>query len=142
MLEGNTGKDGNESLLRGEERIRRIRKGEPEVSVVEIRFVRAEKDKCKRAESPARLGHQDQVRFAPGLAELEGQLRNLTPDGTDSDDADAGVHLVNDLAGLGEKGAPPPLEPREAFSGFAAAQARMPVSAFNRGGRDRGDRSA
>lgn len=142
VLESNTGKEGNEALLRGEERERRLLAGKPGVSVVEIRHVRAEKDKCKRAESPARLALQAQVRFAPLLGDLEGQLRGLTPDGTDSDDADACVHLVNDLAGLGAVGAPPPTDPRLAFEGFTAAQRRMPAPTIERGGRDRGDRTA
>ncbi len=105
------------------------------MSVCEIKLLKADRDKCKRAESPARLGAQGQVRHAPGLAELEGQLRNLTPQSTDSDRADAQGHLVNDLAGLGEAAEPDTREATLAsFAGFVEAQRAQPPPAF------RGDR--
>ena len=118
-FESNVGKDRAE-LLNGEERARR-RRGDPvplpgggwadpqnraEINVCEIRWVKADRDKCARAESPARLAAQGQVKHTPlpgeQLADLEGQQRNLTPAGTDSDRADAENHLITDLAGLGD----------------------------------------
>lgn len=116
VFESNVGKDRAE-LLNGEERARR-RRGEPvplrrggwadssnraEVNDCEIRFIRAEKDKCRRAESPARLAAQGQVKRAPGLAKLARQQRDLTPTSTDSDAADAENHMIADLAGLDDK---------------------------------------
>jgi hypothetical protein len=113
LFESNVGKERAE-LLNSEERARR-RRGDPvplpgggwadpknraEINVCEIRWIRADKDKCRRAELPARLAAQGQVRHAPGLAKLEGQQRNLTPAGTDSDGADAENHMIADLAGL------------------------------------------
>ena len=113
LFESNVGKERAE-LLNSEERARR-RRGDPvplpgggwadpknraEINVCEIRWIRADKDKCKRAELPARLAAQGRVRHAVDLAKLEGQQRNLAPQGTDSDGADAENHMIADLAGL------------------------------------------
>lgn len=141
VLETNVGKRLAE-LLRGEERARRMRgdpvplpgggwaSGRAEVSVCECEFIRAAKDKCDRAVSPARLAAQKQVRFAEDLRELEGQLRGLTPFGTKSDRADAAVHLINDLAGLGAQ-AVVETDHEAAFKGFAAAQERQPAPGWH-----------
>lgn len=147
LFESNVGKDRAE-LLNGEERARR-RRGDPvplpqggwadannraEVNVCEIRWVRADKDKCKRAESPARLAAQGLVRHAPGLAKLEGQQRNLTPTGTDSDGADAENHLVADLAGLRDATGPDRAAQAAAASrGIALVNRNMPKPAFSAG---------
>jgi phage terminase large subunit-like protein len=114
LVENNRGGNQPAALLRGEERVRRLRRGQPEVSICEIVEIRADKDKCKRAVSPARLAAQGQVRFARDLRALKGQLKNLTPDGKSTDRADAAVHLVNDLAGLGEREARAAADEREA----------------------------
>lgn len=132
-MESNTGKAMAEHL-RGEERIRRLRDGKPEVSVCEIRMIRADKDKCVRAESPARLARQRQVRFAQGLSRVEGQLRQLTPAGTKSDRADACVHLINDLAALGAQGKEDTTAAvRESFAGLGEVNRRIPAPAFGGG---------
>ena len=121
VLESNVGKRLAE-LLRGEERVRRLRAGKSEESVCEIRLIKADKNKCRRAESPARLADQGQVHFAKGLDKLEGQLRTLRPEGKKSDRADAGVHLINDLAALAdEKGAAAAREAEAARAGARAA---------------------
>ncbi len=138
VLEDNRGGNQPEALLRGEEIRRRLSAGLPGVSVCVIKRVTAKADKCARAESPAVLAEQGQVRFAPDLVELEEQLRNLTPDGTDTDRADAAVHLVNDLAGLSDdkaaalaRGAEAgTVSTRAAFVGLAEAQRGMPRPAF------------
>ena len=130
VLEINVGRRVQE-LLRGEERIRRLRAKKPEVSTCEIRLIKADKNKCKRAESPARLASQEQVFFAPGLNLVEAQLRALTPEGTKSDRADATVHLVNDQAGLSEAAEADTSEAtRESFVGLVEAQRRQPRPAF------------
>jgi phage terminase large subunit-like protein len=145
ILESNVGKV-YADLLYAEERNRRRARGKPannfECNIV---FVRADRDKCVRAEAPARVAGQRQVRFAMGLHILEGQLRNLDPKGTNSDRADAANHLLTFLGKL-ETGAEQVehnqamAQAREAFAGFAKAQARMPRPAFGapeRGERDR-----
>lgn len=129
LVETNRGRNPPAVLLRGEERVRRLRRGLPEVSVCEIREVRSDKNKCERATSPARLMVQGQVKLAPGLSVLEGQLRTLTPDGTSSDRADAMVHLVNDQAGLDEKSAKKAAE--EQTEAEAQAQQCEEVAAMN-----------
>lgn len=103
IVESNTGTSPPMDLLRAEERVRLVRRGEPEVNTVEIVPVRSGKDKCARARLPAMVAAQGQVRFADDVGTLEGQLRSLTPDGKNSDRADAAVHLVNDLAHLGDE---------------------------------------
>ena len=132
VLESNVGKVYG-ALLRAEEERRRQRgeqvplpsggwsQGTAVLSVCDVRLVRADKDKCKRAIEPARLAEQGQVRFAHGLTELETQLRELTPTSTKSDRADAGNHLVSDLAGLGAASKPDPRDAIErSFEGFGA----------------------
>jgi phage terminase large subunit-like protein len=90
-------------LLYAEETARRLAKGEPGIPFrTKIVWVRAEKDKCVRAETPARVAGQGRVRISPKLSELAGQLRNLTPKGLDSDRADAANHLLTHLGRLGE----------------------------------------
>ncbi|HSM93366.1 MAG TPA: hypothetical protein VLT47_10820 [Anaeromyxobacteraceae bacterium] len=102
IFESNVGKAYGD-LLYAEERNRRKSRGEPGVNArCKVIFVRADADKCVRAEGPARVAAQGQVRFAPDLGELEGQLRNLTPKGIDSDRADAANHLLTHLGRLGE----------------------------------------
>lgn len=110
IVESNTGSSPPMDLLRAEERARCRYRGAPEVNVVRIVSVRSGKDKCARARLPAFIAAQGQVRIAAHLRDddeqgyvLEGQLRRLTPAGKDSDRADAMVHLVNDLAGLGDE---------------------------------------
>lgn len=102
LFESNVGRH-RADLLYAEERNRRKDRGEPGVNArCKVVFVRADADKCVRAEAPANVAAQGQVRFAPDLHELEGQLRNLTPKGTDSDRADAANHLLTHLGKLGE----------------------------------------
>jgi len=103
VIEVNRGATPPMDLLRAEERNRRQARGLSAVSLVEIRTRTSTKNKCERARAPAFIANQGQVRFAPGLTTLQGQLRMLTPNGKNSDRADAAVHLINDLAGLGEK---------------------------------------
>ena len=103
VIETNRGAVPPMDLLRAEERNRNLSRGKPGVSVVEIVAIRSSRNKCERARLPAMIAVQGQVRFAYGLLTLFGQLRSLTPDGKNSDRADAAVHLINDLAGLGEK---------------------------------------
>ena len=103
VIETNRGSVPPMDLLRAEERNRNLARGRPGVSSVNITPIRSSKNKCERARLPALIAAQGQVRFAPGLTTLYGQLRSLTPDGKNSDRADAAVHLINDLAGLGEK---------------------------------------
>jgi phage terminase large subunit-like protein len=102
VIESNTGSSKAE-LLRAEERARRRARGEPGINRVEVVLVKASKNKCERAKPPAMQARLGQVRIAPGLTEVEGQLRTLTPDGKKSDRADAWVHLVRDLAGLSDE---------------------------------------
>jgi phage terminase large subunit-like protein len=145
VFESNVGKH-RADLLYAEERNRRKSRGEPGMNVnCKIEFVRADRDKCVRAEAPAKVAGHGQVKHATGLHVLEGQLRNLTPKGTDSDRADAANHLLTYLGKL-ETGAEQVehnqamAQAREAFAGFAQAQARMPKPAFGapeRGERDR-----
>lgn len=101
VLEKNTG-GRLKGLLRAEEQRRCREAHKPEVSVCEIEPVRSYKNKCERAIEPAHLAAQEQVQFAPGLGELEGQLRDLTPAGTKSDRADACNQLINSLTRLGD----------------------------------------
>jgi len=102
VLESNVGKV-YADLLYAEERNRRKARGEPGVNArCKVIFVRADRDKCVRAEAPARVAAQGQVRFAAGLHKLQGQLRNLTPKGLDSDGADACNHLLTHLGQLAE----------------------------------------
>ncbi len=110
IVESNTGSSPPMDLLRAEERARCRYRGAPEVNIVRIVAVRSSKDKCARARLPALIAAQGQVKIAAHLRDddepgyvLEGQLRTLTPDGKNSDRADAMVHLVNDLAGLGDE---------------------------------------
>jgi phage terminase large subunit-like protein len=134
VFETNVGKDRAEPL-RAEERARR-RRGErvplprggwadadnrSEVSACEFHWIRADRDKCRRAEMPAHQAAQGQVKHAPGLDKLEGQQRNLTPTGTDSDGADAENHMITDLAGLGEKAAAEGVTAEEAADQCAIA---------------------
>lgn len=110
VIESNTGTSPPMDLLRAEERARCRYRGDPEVNIVAITVVRSGKDKCARARLPALIAAQGQVRLSdqprlddePGYV-LEGQLRSLTPDGKNSDRADAMVHLVNDLARLSDE---------------------------------------
>lgn len=102
VFESNVGK-AYADLLYAEERARRKAADLPAVNVdCKVVFVRADANKCVRAEAPARVAAQGQVRFAPDLHELEGQLRNLTPKGADSDRADAANHLLTHLGKLAE----------------------------------------
>lgn len=102
VLETNVGKGAYTDLLYAEEVTRRLRRGEPGVNFrCRVAHVRADRDKCVRAEAPANVAGRGQVRFAPGLEVLQGQLRNLTPKGTDSDRADACNHLLTHLGRLG-----------------------------------------
>ena len=102
VFESNVGK-AYADLLYAEERSRRASRGLPAINVLcRVVLVRADRDKCVRAEAPANVAAQGQVAFADGLHELEGQLRNLTPKGTDSDRADACNHLLTHLGKLGE----------------------------------------
>lgn len=122
VLESNTGTTGPSDLLRAEERARRLRRARvplpgggwaredgSEVSVCEIRPVRAGKNKCERAKLPAMLAQHGQVKLASKLNPTEaghvaeGQLKNLTPEGKGTDRADAIVHLIRDLAGLSDE---------------------------------------
>jgi hypothetical protein len=90
-------------LLYGEERARRLRAGQPGINVrCRIVEIRADRDKCVRAEDPARVAGNGQVRIAGELHVLVGQLRNLTPKGLDSDRADACNHLLTHLGKLGD----------------------------------------
>lgn len=108
IVESNTGgrHSDKEAVLRGEEEARTMARngGRRLPSTCEIRWVRATKNKCERAQASADLASRKppRVRIAQGLGRLEGQLRQLTPLSTKSDAADAGVHLVNDLAGLSD----------------------------------------
>jgi phage terminase large subunit-like protein len=96
VFESNVGRH-RADLLYHEERSRRGFNARCQVV-----FVKADADKCVRGEAPARVAGQGQVRFAEGLHVLEGQLRNLTPKGLDSDRADAANHLLTHLGKLGE----------------------------------------
>jgi phage terminase large subunit-like protein len=102
ILESNTG-SGKAELLRAEERARRKARGLPGNNIAEVVLVKAARDKCERAKPAAMVSAQLQVRIAPDMPELEGQLRQLTPTGKKSDRADAFVHLVRDLGGLGDE---------------------------------------
>jgi hypothetical protein len=103
VVETNRGRSSPAALLRGEEKLRLTRRGLPAIPMAEVREVRAATNKCERAVSPRRIAGMGFVRFARGLTKLEGQLRSLTTHGTNSDAADAGVHLMNDLARLDER---------------------------------------
>lgn len=136
VLESNVGKV-YADLLYAEERNRRRSRGEPGVNFrCKVVFVKADTDKCVRAEAPARVAGQGQVRFASGLDVLEGQLRNLTPKGTDSDRADAANHLLTHLGRLAD-GAEQVERvrvaetTRAAFAGFAESSARLPRVDFD-----------
>jgi phage terminase large subunit-like protein len=138
IFESNVGKVYGD-LLFAEERARRRERGLPAVNIqCEVVFVRADADKCVRAEGPARVAAQGQVRFAPDLQVLEGQLRNLTPKGIDSDRADAANHLLTHLGRLGDGGAQATrareaVETRAVFVGIDRARAAMPRPAFPSG---------
>ncbi len=107
VVESNTGTSAATDLLRAEERARSKARTGVASMTTPIIVVRSSKDKCERARLPAFHAEQGMVKFAenmridrePGRV-AEGQLKNLTPDGKNSDRADAIVHLVNDLAHL------------------------------------------
>jgi phage terminase large subunit-like protein len=138
VFESNVGK-AYADLLYAEERSRRKSRSEPGVNArCRVVFVRADTDKCVRAEGPARVAGQGQVRFADGLHVLQGQLRNLTPKGTDSDRADAANHLLTHLGKLGDGAAAVErarhvADARAAAAGVAAVNRSMPRPAFSGG---------
>lgn len=109
VIEVNTG-SGSTDLLRAEERARTKERTGVASMNTRIVMVRSSKDKCARARLPAAHAEQGMVKFAENMRTdgepgriAEGQLRNLTPDGKNSDRADAIVHLVNDLAHLSDE---------------------------------------
>jgi phage terminase large subunit-like protein len=135
VFEPNVGRAVADGLYQ-EEVNRRLRRGEPGVPYrTRIVFVRADKDKCVRAENPARAGAHGQVRIAPGLHVLVGQLRNLTPKGVDSDRADAANHLLTHLGRLAEGEKAVEREVKRAatlasFTGLSEAQKAIPAPAW------------
>lgn len=138
VVETNRGRSPPAALLRGEEKLRLAKRGKPAIPTCEIREVRADRDKCERAVSPAGIAARGYVRFARGLGTLEGQMRNLTPAGKNSDRADAAVHLVSDLAGLDEKSARAAAEQASeadeaAAQAAAAAEMSARLAALRRG---------
>ena len=110
VVEVNTGTSAATDLLRAEERARTKERTGVASNTVRIVVVRSSKDKCARARLPAFHAQQGMVKFAenmrldaePGRV-AEGQLKNLTPEGKNTDRADAIVHLVNDLAHLSDE---------------------------------------
>jgi phage terminase large subunit-like protein len=107
VVEVNTGTSAATDLLRAEERARTKERTGVASNTVRIVVVRSSKDKCERARLPALRAEQGMVKFAENMRTdgepgriAEGQLKNLTPEGKNSDRADAIVHLVNDLAHL------------------------------------------
>lgn len=110
VVEVNTGTSAATDLLRAEERARTKERTGVASNTTRIVVVRSSKDKCERARLPALRAEQGMVKFAenmridgePGRI-AEGQLKNLTPEGKNSDRADAIVHLVNDLAHLSDE---------------------------------------
>jgi len=109
VVEVNTG-TGATDLLRAEERFRTKQRTGVASNTTRIEVVRSSKDKCARARLPAFHASQGMVKFAENMRTdgepgriAEGQLKNLTPEGKNSDRADAIVHLVNDLAHLSDE---------------------------------------
>jgi phage terminase large subunit-like protein len=138
-IEDNKGGDMGPEMLHDREKLLRVaRPGGKPVSVIEVRRTTASKSKTKRAQRPANLAREGQLLFLRGrtpeereaMRELEKSLTNLTDDGRGNDDADAAVHLVNDVAGLGDEreirkqaeAAREAKATREAFSGLAKGQ--------------------
>ncbi len=133
VIENNAGGEMGAELLRAEERRRRLERGKPGVSIIEIREVTARRNdsKVRRAGPIVALAKSGQVRMLRGLGVLEGQLSGLTDDATRNDRADAFVHGARDLAGLGEQSEPDTTEAtREAFAGLLAAQKTQPKPPF------------
>ncbi len=131
VLESNVGKVYGDLLYAEERARRRATVGVGNNVRCKVAPVRADRDKCVRAEAPANVASKGQVRFAETLHVLEGQLRNLTPKGTDSDRADACNHLLTYLGKLEDgaqqvEKAQAATAAREAFRGFEAAQQAMP----------------
>jgi len=103
-VEVNRGTDQPPQLLRAEEQIRRMARGEPRVSVIPVRTVFAHRSKVARAQPLPGLYRAGVVRHLPGLEVLERQLRELKdPPQGDVDRADAAVYAVLDLAGILDK---------------------------------------
>lgn len=104
IVENNAGGDSPAALLRAEEKIRRLRRGKPGVSMIEVREVTARRNdgKARRGSPVLSLARGGQVKHARGLGVVEQQLAHLVDEGTGTDRADAEVWLVRDLAGIGE----------------------------------------
>ena len=130
-VENNAGGDSPAALLRAAEKVRRLQRGRPGVSVIEVREVTARRNdgKARRGSPVLTLARGGQVRMVKGLGVLEGQLAKLVDDGTGSDRADAFVWAARDLAGIGEAAEEKP-DTAATFAGLAAAQAAMPRPAF------------
>lgn len=94
------------TLLRNAEIIRRLKRGQPGISVCEIRTVTSREDKGARAAPLPMLYRNGQVHHVNQAGELdavEKQMRGLTNTGTGStrlDRADALVYALLDLFGL------------------------------------------
>lgn len=100
-----TNQSGNqpEGLLRSAEKIRRLQRGLPGVSVIEIREINTSRSKAVRATPLPRLYAAGQLHHlaGAGLEMLERQLRELDDrPALGRDRADAFVYAVLDLAGI------------------------------------------
>jgi len=100
-VEINRGGNQPAELLRSAEKIRRLQRGLPGFSILEIRTVFTDKGKSARATPLPRLYAAGQVHHLPGLDELERQMRALDDTrAANRDRADAAVYVVLDLAGV------------------------------------------
>lgn len=91
------------SLLRAQEVIRKLARGEAGFSTCEIRTVTSRDDKGARAAPLPTVYRAGQIRHLPGLAIVEGQMHRLAAVGKSSgrlDRADAAVYALLDLLGL------------------------------------------
>jgi phage terminase large subunit-like protein len=91
------------SLLRAQEVIRKLARGEAGFSTCEIRTVTSRDDKGARAAPLPTVYRAGQIRHLPGLAIVEGQMHRLAAVGKSAgrlDRADAAVYALLDLLGL------------------------------------------